>query len=147
MTVHNLDCEEKLIRAVPEVDDDLCVQRYVFSPVTIWAYIGVSTLSIMSVSILTRVLSATIDGTKYCRGTTVVCGCEEDIPMFGELIVTTHQECWFIISPLQTLCFHHHYHAYEVAPSSSLVVYRHRQLFDHHPLVCTKAVQCSTLVE
>lgn len=73
----------------------------------------------------------------------MVCGIEDDIPMFGrimELIVTPHQECLFVICPPPTITFQLHYHAYEVVLTDSSVVYNHAQLFDYHPLVCTKAV-------
>ena len=92
---------------------------------------------------LIRVRSVVINGTIYRKETVVVCGIEDDTPMFGEimeLIVTPHQECLFVICPLLTIAFHHHYHAYEVAPTDSIVVYHHEQLFDYHPLVCTKPV-------
>ena len=100
---------------------------------------GVVVLSIF----LIRVVSAVINGTTYRKGTVVVCGIEDDIPVFGrimELIVTPHQECLFVICPLLTLAFQHHYHAYKVVLTDSSVVYDHVQLFDYHPLVCTQAV-------
>ena len=90
-----------------------------------------------------RVWSAIINSTVYRKETVVVCGIEEDTPMFGtvsEVIVTTHQECFFAISPLITIAFQHHFHASKVVPTDSTVVYCHRQLFDYHPLVCTKAI-------
>lgn len=98
---------------------------------------------LLSIFLILRVLSAVISGTTYRKETVVVCGIEDDTPMFGrimELIVTPLQECLFVICPLLTIAFQHHYHAYEVVPTNSTVVYRHRQLFDYHPLVCTKAV-------
>ena len=71
----------------------------------------------------------------------MICGMEDDTPMFGkitELIVTPHQECIFVVTALMTIAFQHYYHAYEVLPANTTVV-RHRQLFDYHPLVSTKA--------
>ena len=92
---------------------------------------------------LYRVVSAVISGTTYRKGTVVICGIEDDTPMFGsiaEIIVTHHQECFFVISVLITIAFQHHYHAYEVLPTDSIVVCHHGQFVDYHPLVCKKAV-------
>ena len=88
-------------------------------------------------------MSAIIRGTTYRRGTVVLCGIEDDTPMFGrimELIVTPHQECLFVVCPLLTITFQRHYHAYEAVLTDSSVMYNHAQLFDYHPLVGTKAV-------
>ena len=57
--------------------------------------------------------------------------------MFGkivDIIVSTIQETLFVLQIYNTLCFNEHYHAYEVAASSSLVVYFVNQLCDYHPL-------------
>ncbi len=73
----------------------------------------------------------------------MICGIEDDTPIFGmitEVSVTPHQECFFVISPLITVAFQHHYHAYEVVPTDSYVVCRHGHLFDYHPHVFTRAV-------
>ena len=84
-----------------------------------------------------------ISGTTYRKGTVVVCGVEDDIPMFGsivDIIVTPIQECFFVLSAFTTSAFQHHYHAYEVCPTDSNFVCHFRQLFDYHPVVCTKIV-------
>ena len=54
-------------------------------------------------AVLYRVLSAVINGATYRKEIVVVCGSENDTPMFGsiaEIIVTPHQECFFVLSPL-----------------------------------------------
>ena len=82
-------------------------------------------------------MSVVISGTTYRKGTVVVCGIEDDTPMFGsiaEIIVTTHQERFFVISILITNAFEHHYHAYEVLQTDSIVVCHHGQFIDYHPL-------------
>lgn len=64
-----------------------------------------------------RVSSTIVNGTTYVKGEVVVCGVEQDTPMFGrinEFLVTPNLECLFVISPLLTVCFRHHFHAYEV---------------------------------
>ena len=93
--------------------------------------------------IIYRVVSAVISGTTYRKGTVVVCGIEDDTPIFGnidEIIVTPHLECFFVLSVFITNAFQHHYHAYEVVPTNSILICNHGQLVDYHPLIFTKAV-------
>ena len=74
------------------------------------------------------VLSAVINGVTYRKGTVVICAIEDDTPLFGrvaKVIVTPHQECFFVVSPLLAVVFQHHYHVYEVVPTDSIVVYYH----------------------
>lgn len=86
--------------------------------------------------------SAVLNGITYRQGTVVICGMEDEVPMFGritEIIVTPLQECMFVVTALMTIAFQHHYHAYEALPANTTVVH-HRQLFDYYPLVSTKVV-------
>ncbi len=81
-------------------------------------------MRVLAYTLLYRLLSAVINGTVYRKGTVVICGIEGDTPIFGmitEVIVTPHQECFFVISPLITVAFQHHYYAYEVVPTDSCV--------------------------
>ena len=100
-------------------------------------------------AVLYRVLSAVINGATYRKEIVVVCGFENDTPMFGsiaEIIVTPHQECFFVLSPLITIAFRYHYHAFEVVPTDTIVVYNYKQLFDFHPLVYTVGIDHSIFV-
>ena len=54
---------------------------------------------------------------KYTQGCAVVCAVQDEIPHFGkviEFLITPHQVCYFVILPLVTQVFNHHFHAYEV---------------------------------
>ena len=71
-----------------------------------------------------------------------MCAVNDEEPLFGkivDIIVSTIQETLFVLQIYNTLCFNEHYHAYEVAASSSVVVYFVNQLCDYHPLHLTKA--------
>lgn len=95
-------------------------------------YFAIIHASFTLTNLVYRVLSAVINGVTYRKGTVVICGIEDDTPLFGriaEVIVTPHQECFFVVSALLTVAFQHHYNAYEVVPTDSTVVYHHRQLF------------------
>lgn len=94
-------------------------------------------------------MSTIINGATYQRGTVVTCDIEDDTPMFGqiiEIIVTPQNPCILVVTPLITIAFRHHFHAYEVLTTDSTAIYHHGQLFDYHPLVCTKPVGNSFLL-
>ncbi len=84
-----------------------------------------------------------MNGATYRKGAVVVCGFEDDTPMFGsvsEIIMTDHIQGEFllVISPLITVAYQHHYHAYEVLATNSTVFLPPQKLLDYHPLVCTQ---------
>ena len=147
MIIQELNYETEVLKVSPELNSDSVVQRFVH-PVSPDFDVFFSQLICGTMYVFIRVLSAVIKGTTYRKGTVVVCGIEDDAPLFGsitELIVTPHQECLFVISPLLKLAYQYHYHAYEVVPTSLTVVYHHGQLFDYHTLVCTRVVGRSCL--
>lgn len=97
----------------------------------------------MSLLYYFRAKSCVIGGTKYTRDSIVVCTVQDDLPMFGkiiEFIITPHQDCYFILYPLITQTYNHHFHAYEVVIMDEPIVLSSKKLFDYHPLVCTKPV-------
>ncbi len=85
-----------------------------------------------------------MNGATYRKEAVVVCDFEDDTPMFGsvsEILMTEHVqgECLLVISPLITVAYRHHHHAYEVlATTSSTVFFQPQNLLDYHPLVCTQ---------
>ena len=110
--------------------------------------ISITTISHFSSS-LCRVKSAKIHGTSYHKNVVVVCGmAEDDSPMFGSIqdIVVVCHECFFVICPLVVVCYHHHYHAYEVKQDNSCVVFKYEQLLNYHPLVCTNGQSGQVMV-
>lgn len=159
--VQQLDYKEEILRTAPELDDDSTVHRWVaynytsdiLNFVTSIAYINAGWQELATINSwlhqqqliiifrTCRVRSSTINGTTYIRGQVVIYHVEDDTPIFGtiiEFIVIPHLECLFIISPLTTVCFNHHFHAHEVYHSNQTLIYRYKQLHDYHPLVCTK---------
>ena len=81
--------------------------------------------------------SATIEGTTY-RKEAVIFSHEDDQPVFGEikeLLVTSTQECLFLLSQLVTSHFDTHFHAYAVIHGGHrTMVCTHAQLLDYHSM-------------
>lgn len=92
---------------------------------------------------LFRVRSCVIDGIKYTHGSAIVCALLDELPHFGkviEFLITPQHVCYFIIYPLFTQVYSHHFHAYEVELQNETEVFHSEKLVDYHPLVCTKPV-------
>ena len=47
-------------------------------------------------------------------------------------------ECFFIISPLITSVYCHHYHAFEVTDTNYILILNSKHISDYHPLYCMK---------
>ena len=94
--------------------------------------------------------SVTIQGTKYAVGYVLVAYIEEedDLPVFGVikdiLIKQNLNDTLFILQPYRTHTFNAHYYSYEVYPVSETLIYKHKELADHHPLCISKAFSLSS---
>lgn len=89
-----------------------------------------------------RVSHATINSTKYTKGSIIVYSVCDGLPVFGkitDILVTKRGECLFILIPHVTTSFNMHYHAYEVQPKINYIVCRQKDFADHHPLAISKS--------
>ena len=87
--------------------------------------------------LLYRVRSVELHGTTYTRKAVVVYRHVDDMPVFGEILdifVTPVGECLFVLNLLLTVGLCAHFHSYEVANTSDIVVSRQHEFVDHYPL-------------
>ena len=66
-----------------------------------------------------------------------MCGVQDEVPDFCQVVAifqTPAEECLFVMRQLATVSFYRHYHAFEVTSTSIIIVKRHFQFRDHHPL-------------
>lgn len=76
-----------------------------------------------------------------------MCDVTEEEPTFGEIVdilQTEAEETLFILRKLCTIQFHVHYHAYEVMPTSSILILTQNEFCDHHPLHVCKSFGSSS---
>ena len=85
-----------------------------------------------------------IHGTRYAVTYLVICYLDDDEdPVFGaikDIIITSRNECLFILIPFVPVSYNSHFHAYEVAElnDNQILIYRQRELRDFHPLTISK---------
>ena len=82
--------------------------------------------------------SVTIQGTKYIVGYVLAAYIDEDdLPVFGVikdiLIKQNLNDTLFILQPYRTHTFNAHYYSDEVYPVNETLIYKHKELADHHP--------------
>ena len=84
-----------------------------------------------------RLRAVEINGIQYKKDSLIILGLEEDTVQFGKIIeiaLTPIHRFLFVVSCLNTICYSHHYHAYEVCPTDQLHVCSYEDLHDYHPL-------------
>ena len=78
-----------------------------------------------------------VSGILYKPGALVVVK-SNTLPQFGlikDIIIVDVDDCYFVFSQLDTLCFNSHYHSYEVSYDQSfLSVVRPSEMIDSHVL-------------
>lgn len=78
-----------------------------------------------------------INGTKYSRNGVVVLGVAE-LPTFGIIsdLVSSGAKYYLVCEVMFTICFNHHFHAYEVCKidEPEYVVCEQKELSDHYVL-------------
>ena len=85
-----------------------------------------------------------INGTKYTLGNVVVLEVTDLFPTFAVLsdIVSSEAQYYFVCRLMFTICFSHHFHAYEVCDTDDYIVCCQAELADHYVLskytVCGK---------
>ena len=109
---------------------------------TLFVHKSIHTSDIISSRyLLHRVRCVELHGTHYTRMAVVVYKHIDDTPVFGEIMdifVTPVGECLFILRLLLTVGLCAHFHSYEVAYSSNIVVSRQHEFVDHYPLHIVK---------
>ena len=96
--------------------------------------------------------SVTIQGTKYAVGYVLAAYIEEedDLPVFGVikdiLIKQNLNDTLFILQPYRTHTFNAHYYSYEVYPVSETLIYKYKELADHHPLCISFSLSSPSFV-
>ena len=91
---------------------------------------------------INRANSVTLGGTTYRRKDVIVVDFKDEEPNFCQIVdilETPAAECLFVTCMLTTEFFERHYYAFKVFPSSNIVVYKHYQFCDYHPLHLCKS--------
>ena len=84
-----------------------------------------------------------IYGTKYLKGSVLLCAFCDDDPLFGEvldILATASGDCLFILTPFIVTTFNKHFNAYEVEPMrNDYLVCRQKDFADYHVLSISKS--------
>ena len=89
-----------------------------------------------------RTTFAEINGTKYSIGTIVLAQFDEhEMPVFGKItniVLTTTQDCLFIMSVYESTSFNTHFYSYEVEGTGNCLIKTQDEFADYHPLIMSK---------
>ena len=95
-------------------------------------------MSVTSCCLTCSVKSVSVSGTMYSPGGVVITS-NSLMPVLAEirdiLMVDENQLCIFICNHLTTQCFNHHFHSYQLTPSTETILIKHNDLFDFYVLI------------